>query len=114
MTADTLIGGSGSNSSNKAWHQAYRAVNHGASKQACNQTNIIGKFPDPIQDFAHLFKTAQKKRHQADYDPYVRYVKSSVKSDIDWARDVIRNFTKSHIKDRRAFCAYLVFKIRND
>lgn len=114
MTADTLVGGPGSNSSNKAWQQAYRAVDHGTTKNACKQQSIINRFPVSIQDFANSFCSAQEKRHKADYDPNVQLGKSEVKAEINWTRQVISNFTSSPIKDRRAFCTYLVFKIRKN
>ena len=90
----------------------YRALEHGAAKQACKNQNIIKKFPKEVEDFANAFITMQAKRHKADYDPSEKFYKSSVRQDIANVRDVIAGFQKSSVMDRRAFAAYVLFKTR--
>lgn len=111
QSADALVGGKGAVRSNKAWKQTYRALNHGKTRQSCSH-NQIAKFPDHIRDFANLFVSLQEKRHEADYDPHARFVKSGVNNDLIWARQAIVNFTRSPINDRRAFCAFVLFAAR--
>lgn len=110
--ADLLIGSSGSAHSKHAWHQAYRALEHGACKNAC-KNGKIGQFPEEIQDFANLFITMQEKRHTADYDPHAKEFKSVVLLDINQVEAVIDTFTAAPLKDRRAFAAFVLFKYRN-
>lgn len=110
--ADMLVGSQQSRRSAAAWRQAYRALEHGAAKNACNNGNIIPRFPDDIQDFANAFVTMQDKRHSADYDPTFKATKSGVKSDVELAGDVIKRFSHAPARDRRAFAAYVLFKNR--
>ncbi|WP_208632889.1 hypothetical protein [Rhizorhabdus wittichii] len=70
----------------------------------------MGLFPKAIEDFGNAFVTMQEKRHSADYDPYIRLTKSEVSLDIAIAEQVIRDFAKERMKDRRAFCTWVLFK----
>ena len=92
----------------------YRALEHGNARSACLRKDIMGKLPQEIQDFGHLFVSMKTIRHKADYDPLEKYYKSSVKQDIAATKDVIRRFKNADVKDRRAFAAYVLFKRRND
>lgn len=107
--ADTLIGGAGSVRSKPAWRQIYRALEHGPVKTRCKE-KLVSKFPQAIEDFANLFVAMQEKRHNADYDPYIKLTKSEVKLDISTAELAISDFGLVPIKDRRAFSAYVLFK----
>jgi uncharacterized protein (UPF0332 family) len=69
--ADMMIGSSSATRSKAAWRQVYRALDHNFAREAC-QKKAIRKFPKEIQDFANAFITMQKKRHNADYDPYAK------------------------------------------
>ncbi|WP_421952381.1 hypothetical protein [Pelagibacterium sp.] len=109
--ADLLIGGSGAVRSKSAWHQAYRALEHGVCKNAC-KNGKIANFPQEIQDFANLFVTMQEKRHIADYDPNAKVFKSTVLLDIEQVEFVITSFEATPLKDRRAFAAFVLFKQR--
>jgi hypothetical protein len=95
-----------------AWRQTYRALEHRAAKNACGDGPIMLLFPKGIADYAYAFRTMQEKRHNADYDPYIRLTKSEVKSDISLVRSVIAGFDGCSVKDRRAFVAFVLFKKR--
>jgi uncharacterized protein (UPF0332 family) len=110
--ADLLIGASKSNRSNEAWRQVYRSLDHSPTKDRCRDREMIKKFPKAIEDFANTFVTMQAKRHDADYDPFKTFVKSSVESDIVLIEEAIRQFKAANAKDRRAFCAYVLLKKR--
>ena len=112
-TADTFIGGGGSNRSKQAWAQAYRAVDHRAAKDKCNKnTTVMSQFPTEIQDLANAFVALQQARHKADYDPLHRLTRSEVKAEIDRVEQVIKDFNKASKKDRRAFAAWITLKTR--
>ena len=111
--ADLLIGSAGSDRSKHAWQQAYRAIDHGTAKNACKDDKIT-KFPKPIEDFANAFLSMQEKRHGADYDPFVKLKKSVVVQDIATVKQTIIDFASAPLKDRRAFCAFVVFKRRKE
>lgn len=112
--ADLLIGGSGSDRSEAAWQQVYRALEHGPAKTKCRKQKVIRKFPVAIQIFAGTFAELQEKRHGADYDPLAQFTKSDVSFDIAAVGIAIAEFKSAPIKHRRAFCAYILFKDRND
>jgi calcineurin-like phosphoesterase len=54
----------------------------------------------------------QEKRHLADYDPFETFKKSVVVQDIATVKQTIIDFNAVPTKDRRAFCAFVVFKRR--
>lgn len=108
--ADLLIGGRQASRSREAWQQTYRALCHGPAKKACSTNAKIALFPDPVRDFANQFVARQKKRHAADYDPYAKVTKSEVKADLEVARQAILDFNAAPLKDRRAFCAFVLFR----
>ena len=110
--ADMLVGVLGSGRSLPAWHQAYRALEHGRAKQRCGQ-DLIYKFPTEIQDFAKRFAIMQDRRQTADYDPSASFTQSAVIEDIDLAELRIRDFRQAPERDRRAFAAYVLMPLRN-
>lgn len=112
--ADLLIGEDVSDRSKHAWHQAYRGLEHNEARKACSDAQVLGKFPDAIQDYGNEFKGLQARRHKADYDPYVEVVQSEVRQDIANVRQVIEAFDGLDRKDRSAFCAYVLLKRRKD
>lgn len=91
----------------------YRALEHGSAKSACLRKDMK-KFPKEIRDFGNLFVKMQKRRNKADYDPFEKYYKSTVKPDIVDTKNVIRRFKNADAKHRRAFTAYVLFKRRDD
>jgi hypothetical protein len=112
--ADLLIGGPNSVRSKPAWHQAYRALEHGFAKNACKNSSKLTLFPQEIQDFANMFVAMQVKRRRADYDPHEKAYKSAVLLDIDLVEAVIDGFHGAPLKDRRAFAAFVLLKARTD
>lgn len=109
--ADLLVGGQNAAKSKHTWKQVYRALEHGAAKTACAD-KLVQQFPKSIEDFANSFVAMQSKRHAADYDPTVKLIKSEVVQDIASAERTIRAFGVEGAKDRRAFCAFVLFKRR--
>lgn len=110
--ADCLIGGKSANRSDPAWRQAYRTIDHNFAKNQCSNGKVLAKFPKEIEDFAAQFKILQEKRHEADYDPASRFTRLDVETFIDAAELAIKQFTKTRIKDRRAFAAWTAMKAR--
>ncbi|MCB1455059.1 MAG: hypothetical protein KDJ48_12810 [Nitratireductor sp.] len=109
--------GKGSDYPRAAWRRAYRSLNHGFAKEACNHTKkeklrVLEKFPLEIQDFAYQFYTMQLKRHDADYDPYFTATKSGVMSDIIAVRKAVSDFEAAPLLDRRAFSTWVLFPDR--
>ena len=112
--ANALAGSSGPHRSKHAWRQVYRALEHGLARNNCRNKNFLSKFPQEVEDFANAFVSLQEKRHSADYDPFARFNKLEVESDIAAARRVIEGFQSASTKHRRAFAVYVLFKTRAD
>lgn len=110
--ANLLVGGSGSNRSQPAWNQTYRALDHGNARRRCESQNLIARFPIDIQDFANLFVDMQAKRHSADYDPDSSFSMPDVIQDIEEVEDTIIRFNSAPRKDRRAFAVYVLLRRR--
>lgn len=106
-----IVGGANAARSKHAWRQVYRALEHKLAVTACKD-NLILKFPGPIIDFANTFVSMQAKRHLADYDPFIKLAKSEVVQDIATARQTMQNFAAQPLKDRKAFCTFIILKRR--
>ena len=106
--ADALMG----RGRNDAWHQAYRALEHGNAKRACQNTQALQEFPPEVKNFAKTFVALQHVRHQADYALDSRYAKSGVLSEIDEAEMAISQLEATDIRHRRRFAAHVLFKRR--
>lgn len=117
--ADTVVGGAGSNRSRPAWNQAYRALEHGMTRQRCINRNTMARFPGDIQEFGEKFVFMQKMRHLADYDPDAKDTRnlplsrSAIIQIIDDVEGGIRIFNRVPIVDRRAFAVYVLLPVRN-
>jgi hypothetical protein len=110
--ADMLVGTLGTNRSQPAWQQAYRALQHGTAKQRCRQDKIQ-RFPLQIQRFVDRFVTMQEKRESADYDPAGTFEQLAVIGDINLSEDAITQFRQAPEQDRRSFAVYVLLNLRN-
>ena len=108
--ADTLVGKSVRNTD--AWLRAYRALDHGRTRNACRQSQAMRRFPVEIQRFARLFTDLQNERVNADYDPSSTFFKFDVEVRIRTARLAAEEFESTKITDRRAFAVHVLFKER--
>ena len=106
--ADLLIGRSRSG----AWHQVYRALEHGKTRNACRHQQAMRRFPAEIRGFAEAFVMLQGRRHEADYAPEGRYDKLDVLSAIDGAEYAIAQFEQTDVEHRRGFAAHVLFRQR--
>ena len=106
--ADTLI----SNKGSAAWHQAYRALEHGSATRACQNKKEMQQFPHAIRDFADIFVTLQSERQLADYALEERYYKRRTLSLIASAERAIDNLESAGKQDRSDFVARMLFKRR--
>ena len=109
--ADSLIGRTRKNRSQRAWQQVYRTVEHGFAKKQCVR-NDIKCFPDDIQEFAKKFVDLQEIRHKADYDPLYSISRSTVLFAIDTAEMAIKQLESADRKDLKEFAVWTVMKKR--
>ena len=110
--ADLLIGATDEHRSDPTWRQVYRALDHGTARAKCNNKQTLRRFPKTIADFASVFVEMQEKRHDADYDPFLSLSPSAILADIDNVEAAIANYKTCAVKDRRAFCAHVLFRDR--
>jgi uncharacterized protein (UPF0332 family) len=108
--ADLLVG-VGGNRSDTAWSQVYRSLQHGDAKNACEGFRNLKPEP-PFKLCADIFVTLQQKRHDADYDPNCRVLRSEAIELIDMAELAIGNLKASPKRDRREFAVSLLMKKR--
>lgn len=107
--ADLLIGSRRS----EAWHQVYRALEHGSARSACRNKGALQKFPHRIREFAETFVALQDMRHRADYALDALFDKLGTLDVINDAENSIREFEQVHDQDRRGFVAHVLFKRRS-
>lgn len=112
QSADILVGGRGATKSESAWHQVYRSLEHRSAKSACKDASSRS-FPAQIQDFADSFVQLQERRHEADYDPTLSFLRNDAILTITTAEVAIRKFRNSRLKHRRAFAVWVLFKRRH-
>ena len=105
--ADLLIG----RSRTPAWHQVYRALEHGRARNACLQKRVMRSFPAEVRDFAEAFVTLQNNRHLADYALDAKsYRKSDVVDEIKAVESTIGRFEGTNVEARRSFAAHVLFR----
>ncbi len=109
--AADMLAGTGADRSLESWLQAYRAIEHGFARTACQNTAKLG-FPEPIVRCAILFIELQERRHAADYDPLVRFTRAEALEIIDQADLALQLLQKSPRRDRRAFAIQLLLRRR--
>lgn len=114
--ADTLVGASRANRSRQAWRQTYRALEHGQARNQCANQSVLIRFPSQIQRFGELFVYMQRLRHIADYDPDpdADFIRNHIVQLIDETSRTITAFQGVDIIDRRAFSAFVLFRLRRN
>ena len=108
--ADMLVG-VGPSRPDKAWTHAYRSLQHGDAKNACEGVRKLG-FPAAIINCADVFVKLQQNRHDADYDPDCRVLRADAMAAIELAEYVIIGLRDAPKKDRKAFAVHLLLKRR--
>ena len=106
--ANSLVG----RARDSAWHQTYRALEHGKARRACEDQRTMAVFPPGVRDFAATFAALQKERQLADYALDGKYEKEDVRATIDIAEDNIAGFEQADARHRRAFVAHVLFRRR--
>jgi len=113
--ADSFIGTQGAkNRSKPAWKHVYRALDHGAAKNACEAAGNKNFLPS-IKNYAALFVEYQGKRHEADYNPYANtengdFTKADILDMIDQAKQAIKDMKKASPSDLKAFSAFVLLR----
>ena len=111
--ADMLVGTVAINRTERAWQQAYRALQHGTLKSRCDNTRMMQTFPPEIQRLGEQILYLQPRRERADYDPSGTLEQSVVIRDIEETELRILEFRQTPELDRRAFAAYVLMPLRN-
>lgn len=110
--ADSLVGKTKGRRSERAWRQAYRSLEHGEAKHKFKSGSALGAFRQNCRLFAVLFSAMQTRRHDADYDPAIKFRRAEVLLDIQRIERAIELFGKVPARDRRDFAVYAVMKHR--
>ena len=111
-SADCFIGASESERSERAWRQAFRALDHGFAKRQCRNRQVIAGFPPEIRRFASSFIWLQERRHAADYDPDVMFDLDNAQECLNRATQAVAALAEATSKDRRDFGAWVTLRDR--
>lgn len=96
-----------------AWQRMYRVLQHGVTRNKCENLREVRQFPVGIQDFAHRLVMAQDARHNADYDPFSKFTRKGAMDIIMEVQDAISVFDATSRQDRLNFIAYLLASERS-
>ena len=96
-----------------AWQRMYRILQHGATRNKCENRREVRQFSSGIREFAETLLKAQDARHDADYDPFSKYTREQVLDIIAEAYRVISVFDAAPRNERLHFIAYLLASDRN-
>ena len=91
-----------------AWQRMYRVLEHGATRNKCQNRNEVQQFSPGIRGFANRLVIAQRARHEADYDPFSKYTREQALVIITEARDAVDAFDATPRQERLHFIAYLL------
>ena len=111
-TADCFIGAGGDERCERAWRQAFRAVDHGIARRQCQNQQVMAGFPPEIRLFANNFISLQEKRHVADYDPSVTFDIDESQNCLHEAKQAVAALAAASEKDRRDFAAWVALRHR--
>ena len=109
--ANVLAGG---NRNNPSWQQAYRSLEHGHTRNQCNDKSTMNAFPVEIQDFGSRFILVQGQRQQADYSPNATFSRDRVTLLINETEDAIDALESTPNADRRGFAIHVLMRRRRE
>lgn len=91
--ADRLVGVTPQARRSLAWSRVYRDLDHNNAKKACLRAEQVDVSPDLLL-FTTTFPDLQDLRHQADYDPNVRFQHNFVVARINEASQALAAFQR--------------------
>lgn len=101
-----------------SWSLVYRAFNHGGMAERCGQVAAPPAplrphdFPASAQAVAAPFRSLQRDRHSADYDPVVTFEPEFVEGRISATADAIQLLEAMSPDDARLFVTFLLLGAR--
>jgi hypothetical protein len=120
--ADSLVGDR--DRETERYGLVYRSIDHGALRRLCEEVqkpNLTekyrrfqpeGGFAASIKGFAATVVELQRKRHDADYDPLVRFSRTEARFLITGARTALTRFRGVGNDQRLIFVTLLLFTPR--
>ena len=111
-TADCFVGAAGNGRSERAWRQAYRAVDHGFAQRQCQNRQAMAGFPPEIRFFASSFILLQEHRHVADYDPSTSIELDLARACMSEAKQAIDALAEASEQDRHDFAVWVTLRHR--
>ena len=112
--ANALAGSTHANRSQRTWNQTYRALEHGHTRNQCDNQSGMSEFPAELRIFGRLFVQMQDQRHRADYNPDADFSRAQVMLLVDEVEDAITRLERASAADRRAFAIYVLFRLRRN
>ena len=110
--ADTMVGVVKGNRSEQVWAQAYRGLQHGDARTACDAVRNQN-VPQGIRECADAFLELQAARHAADYDPLFRLTRAKAVTLVERAQEAVGKLRAASSQDRRAFAVQVLVRKRS-
>ncbi len=110
--ADCIAGIDGHLSSNEAWQQVYRSLDHGFVKRQCLNYARMEELSPEVQNFAGGHVHLHGLRNRADYDPSFNADQELAEEVITTAKNAIDALNSAPEKDRHAFAIWTTHKNR--
>ena len=111
-TADCFVGAAGDSRNERAWRQAYRAVDHGFARHQCQNQQVMAGFSPEVQSFASSFIWLQERRHAADYDPGFSIDLEQAQACLREATQALSALNAASEQDRRDFAVWITLRHR--
>jgi hypothetical protein len=92
--------------------QAYRSIDHGPAKAACNEAKAMKDVPRSVAEYADRFAYLQNIRHSADYDPLYDIPEEQAHALVQVCAAAISAFDATDEKHRRAFAVLVALRKR--
>jgi hypothetical protein len=112
IVADTIAGPPGPERPERAWHQVYRALNHGRVRDrlvsVVDRSGVRLGFPPLLAKVATTFAALQESRHLADYDPRFEPFWFDATIEIDRAEEAIGLLAELEASHRTALAVWLL------
>ena len=95
-----------------SWTRAYRGIDHRQVREQCRRGRVPRSLSRTMRRFATELAAMQAWRHQADYDPDVRFSKADAIKHIATASDILTAVEAENPAEKRAFAIHVLFKER--
>ena len=114
ICADELAGADAASADRESWLLAYRALEHGYTKNRFENYGGMRRFRPEVREFGKVFREMQVERQTADYNPDSSFVADEVSQLVEDIARRIDALTSAPRADLRALALYLLLRPRRE